>query len=436
MRIKTFEAATLQDALSLAKQELGEDAVVLNTRHVKANSLLGLRAGTKVEVTAAVDESVLVAAGGQTAGVGGQGPAAWGQAPQAMPQTDRSGFAIPDVRNGARPGFVIPNIQGADRPASAAPSVHSPAFDPRPAPPAAPVSAFSDSRPQAPAPQAIEILELRSELSRLTAVVQGLIKSGLSVAPCAPLTSQLGIDEDLLRGELADLAGISDPESLIAAITAKLAPFAMPPDISQSRIIALVGPTGVGKTTTLAKMAARFALEQGKKVALVTADTFRIGAVEQLRTYARIMGLPLEIALSPDDVAAGVEKHSDKDVVLIDTVGRSQRSRTHLQELKGFLDAAEGVQTHLVVSATLSRDIQREVVDAFSMFSPERLVITKLDESPIRGSILNLPLRTGLGISCTTAGQNVPQDIDFADAGKLAKMVVDTTVASTLEVAA
>lgn len=369
MRIKTFEAPTLQDALSRARQELGDEAIVLNTRHVKSSNLLGLRAGTKVEVTAAVDEP----APSDRLQVSGDG------CRETEPQAPTTNTQYP-----------TPNAQ-----------------------------------PPNPNPQAVEILELRSELTRLSAMVQGLIRSGMSVAPCAPLISQLGIDEDLCRGELADLAAIGNADALAAALTAKLTPFAMPPVLDQPRIIALVGPTGVGKTTTLAKLAARFALEQGKKVALVTADTFRIGAVEQLRTYARIMGLPLEIALSPDDVAAGIEKHRDKDIVLVDTVGRSQRSRTHLQELKGFLDAAEGVETHLVVSATLSGDVQREVVEAFSIFSPSRLVITKLDESPNRGALVNLPLRTGLGISYTTAGQNVPQDLDFADAGKLAKMVVD-----------
>ncbi len=376
MRIKTFEAPTLQDALSRARMELGEEAVVLNTRHVKSNSLLGLRAGAKVEVTAAVDEQV----------------------PGDRFQVSGDGYRVTEPQapttNTQR---LTPNAQ-------------------HPAP---------DTQPPVSSPQAVEILELRSELTRLSAMVQGLIRSGMSVAPCAPLISQLGIDEDLCRGELADLAGITNADALAAALAAKLAPFAMPLELDRPRTIALVGPTGAGKTTTLAKLAARFALEQGKKVALVTADTFRIGAVEQLRTYARIMGLPLEIALSPDDVAAGIEKHRDKDIVLVDTVGRSQRSRTHLQELKGFLEAAEGIETHLVVSATLSSDIQREVVEAFSIFSPTQLVITKLDESPNRGALVNLPLRTGLGLSCTTAGQNVPQDLDLADAGKLAKMVVD-----------
>jgi flagellar biosynthesis protein FlhF len=240
-----------------------------------------------------------------------------------------------------------------------------------------------------------------------------------------PLLKRLGIDDEIARGPLSDLCGIDDPESLTAALAAKLQPFACPPSLDEPRVIALVGPTGVGKTTTLAKLAARYSIEQGKSIALLTIDTFRIGAVEQLRTYARIMGLPLEVALSPDDVAAGLAKHRDKDLVLIDTVGRSQRSGDHLTEIKTFLDAAEDAERHLVVSASLAGETQKEVVERFAVFSPVRLIVTKLDESPDRAALVNLPLATGMGISCVTAGQNVPQDLEFADAGLLARLVVE-----------
>jgi len=271
-----------------------------------------------------------------------------------------------------------------------------------------------------------EVQQLRSELKQLTSVVQGLLGGrGFHSGVDKPLIVRMGVDEELARGVLSDLISIEDPATLTAALAGKTQAFATPPVLEGRSVIALVGPTGVGKTTTLAKLAAKFALEQGKKVALVTADTYRIGAVEQLRTYARIMGMPLEIALSPEEVGAGVEKHADKDVVLIDTVGRSQRNQDHLTELKSFLDAAGVHETHLVVAASLSSEIQREVVESFKLFSPSRLVITKLDESPDRGCLVNLPLRTGLGISCVTDGQNVPQDIDFADAGSIARLVME-----------
>ncbi|MCX8052930.1 MAG: flagellar biosynthesis protein FlhF [Armatimonadetes bacterium] len=377
MRIKTFEADTLQDALGLAREELGEDAVVLNTRQVKSPKMLGLRRSSRFEVTAAVDEGI----------------------ENTKPNVGTSEPA-PSLSN---PQNSIPNAQS-------------------------------------------EIAEIKWELQRLSLIVENLLtRRGSEPVKCTEAAgagaydntlSSLGIDEDVQHGTLSDLRGTGDPAMLTAALASKLEPFARPPSLDRPRVIALIGPTGVGKTTTLAKLAARYSIEQGKTVALITIDTFRIGAVEQLRTYARIMGLPLEVALSPEDVKAAVVKHRDKDVVLIDTVGRSQRSEEHLRDLKTFLDAAEGVEAHLLVSATLARETQFEVIERFALFSPVRLVVTKLDEAPNCGALVNLPLKTGLPISCVTAGQNVPQDLEFADASFLARMIVACPQVRRLEVAA
>lgn len=376
MRIKTFEAATMQEALSLARAELGEEAVVLNTRHVRAGGVLGLGGVTRVELTAAVDEC----------------------APAAPSQPSRRHSQ--EVGGGAESIAAVP----------------------------APYAVKAYSSAAAVAERDTELNQIRSDIRNLEAVVQRLLASASGRGQeggneGAPLLARLGVDEDLARGALGDLIAIEQPTELASALAAKMQSYAAPPVPDGHDIIAVVGPTGVGKTTTLAKLAARFALEQGRNVALVTADTYRIGAMEQLRTYARIMGLPLEIALSPDEVTAGVAKHRDKDVVLIDTVGRSQRSNEHLAELRAFVEAANPTDVYLCVAASLAGDVQREVVERFAALSPTRLVVTKLDESSNRGALVNLPLRTGLGISCMTAGQNVPQDIEFADAGVIARMV-------------
>ena len=394
MRIKTFEAPTMQEALTLARYELGDDAVVLNTKHVKAGGILGLRGQEKVELMAAIDDSA-------------PEPVAAGISQASVPATQL--YSQPVLAAAAKPVAV------------AAPAANS--F-------AAQLYAGASNVNMEPDP---EVKQLRSEIKELSSIVQSIMNMqpqihSQTVAPAKldkPLLLRLGVDEDLARGLLRDCLAEDDPMRLASMLAAKIQAFAVPPTIDSRQVIALVGPTGVGKTTTLAKLAAKFSLEQGKKVAMVTADTYRIGAVEQLRTYARIMGVSLEIALSPEEVAAGVEKHKDKDVVLIDTVGRSQRSEEHLIELKTFVDAARPTETYLVVAASLSSDVQREVVEKFTILSPTRLVVTKLDESPNRGCLVNLPLRTGLGISCTTAGQNVPQDIDFAEAGKIARLLME-----------
>ncbi|MEN6358121.1 MAG: flagellar biosynthesis protein FlhF [Armatimonadota bacterium] len=388
MRIKTFEAPTMQEALVLAKMELGEDAVVLNTKHVKAGGLLGLGGHGKVELMAAIED---IAESGE----------------QRAESTD----------------MQMPRFQGEA--AEPKPVMQAPQTIPS----AAPLAAKLYGTTAVATDGGSEIGQLRSELKELSAVVERLLAGqsiqSPSISQDKPLLIRCGVDEGIARGVLSDLLSIEDPTQLASMLAAKMQGFATPLVLDRRQVIAVVGPTGVGKTTTLAKLAAKFSLEQGKKVALVTADTYRIGAVEQLRTYARIMGVPLEIALSPEEVTADVAKHQDKDVVLIDTVGRSQRSDEHLQELKAFVDAASPTETHLVIAASLAPEIQQEAVEKFKVLSPTRLIITKLDESPSRGCVVNLPLRTGLGISCLTAGQNVPQDIDFADAGKIARVVLE-----------
>lgn len=385
MRIKTFEAPTMQEALVLAKNEFGENAVVLNTKHVKSGGLLGIGGSDTVQLMAAADDSA--------------------SSPVAV-------AAVP-----------VP-VHSLTAPVAAVAAEPTP-----PAMSSLAARLYSEARCAATPETDSEVSQLRSELKDLSALVHKLMGSAVDAPSVTlPLLTRIGVDEDIARGPLADLVNLSDPEALASGIASRIQAFVQPPVKSGRQVIAVVGPTGVGKTTTLAKLAAKFSLEQGKKVAMVTADTYRIGAVDQLKTYARIMGIPLEIALSPEEVAAGVQKHADKDVVLVDTVGRSQRSAEHLVELKSFVDAAAPTDTHLVIAASLSADIQREVVDKFAMLSPTKLIITKLDEAVSRGCLVNLPLRTGLGVSCITAGQNVPQDIDFAEAGKIARAVVSEVV--------
>ncbi len=190
----------------------------------------------------------------------------------------------------------------------------------------------------------------------------------------------------------------------------------------QSRI-AIVGPTGVGKTTTVAKLAAEFSLVRKKSVALLTLDTYRIGAVEQLATYARLLDIPLEVALSPEDAAAQAASHADKDVILIDTTGRSQRSREQLADLARFLRAADPTEVHLAVSASSQAAAQTEAVSSFGIMSPGRIVLTKLDECPQTGCILGLASASLLPFSYVTYGQDVPDDIAPAASEALAQLV-------------
>jgi flagellar biosynthesis protein FlhF len=239
----------------------------------------------------------------------------------------------------------------------------------------------------------------------------------------ARMLQECGVAPELLGLPNGKLAAVRDRAGLAAVLAEVMEKHTSCPTGSRS-VIALVGPTGVGKTTTLAKLAARYALAERKKVALITCDTFRIGGVEQIRVYARILNVPLEVVTSPRDMAEAIEKHADKDVILIDTIGRSQKNALHLGELKALLAPAKPSEVYLVLSACSSQSVQMDVVKSFSVLSPNRLVISKLDESDTLGCIVSLPMTTGLPISCVTNGQNVPDDLRIGEPKILASLVV------------
>ena len=193
---------------------------------------------------------------------------------------------------------------------------------------------------------------------------------------------------------------------------------------SKPKVVALIGPTGVGKTTTLAKIAAKFVLEQGARVALITADTYRISAVEQLKTYSDILGLPLEIVYNPEALRKAIEKHKDKQLILIDTAGRSQYNEYQMKELSGLLSIDADIEKHLVMSSTTKNSDGMELVNNFSICEPSRVIFTKVDETSTHGIILNVLHKRKLALSYLTTGQSVPDDIEPASLERLTEILL------------
>jgi flagellar biosynthesis protein FlhF len=241
----------------------------------------------------------------------------------------------------------------------------------------------------------------------------------------------------VLQDEL-DPQSLADPSLVRKALLAQVAmlvptdedlEFVKPRD-GRPRTIAFVGPTGVGKTTTLAKIAATMTLRDGIRVGLVTADTYRIAAVDQLRTYADILGLQLEVASGPSEMRAALDRCRDLDAVLIDTPGRSQNDTDRIADLRALIDAARPHETHLVLSGTAAERVLLREAEAFSTLGPDRVVLTKLDDAVTFGMLVSVVRRIGRRISWVTTGQEVPTDVERATSERLANLILGEPVKS------
>ena len=201
-------------------------------------------------------------------------------------------------------------------------------------------------------------------------------------------------------------------------------PVSRPIDVSgeHRRIVALVGATGVGKTTTIAKLAGQFRLEHQSRVGLLTVDAFRAAAVDQIGAFANALQIPLEVVRSPDEVEPALDRLTDLDLLLVDTVGQSPRETSSIHQLARLLKAICPDETHLVVDANSSILSARDCLAAFSKLSPTALILSKVDEVRTVAPSIAATLESSLGFSYMTTGQSVPHDIELANPIHLAEL--------------
>ena len=244
------------------------------------------------------------------------------------------------------------------------------------------------------------------------------------------------VDEKYANQILDELEKISNKGSnidyILSHIYQKLVlKFGQPKPIefqgSKPTVAFFIGPTGVGKTTTIAKVASRYKVDEGKKVAFLTADTYRIAATEQLRTYANILDMPLTIVYSSEEIQDAVRNLSEYDLILVDTAGFSHKNAAQCEDVKkliGGLSAGNKTEVYLVLSATTKyRDLQ-DMCNIYRTFADYRLIFTKLDETSCYGNLLNIHLYSGADLSYATYGQNVPDDIEVFNTQKIVKKLL------------
>ncbi len=202
----------------------------------------------------------------------------------------------------------------------------------------------------------------------------------------------------------------------------------------KAKVVLFIGPTGVGKTTTIAKIASKFKLEKQAKVAFITSDTYRIAAVEQLNTYASIIDCPVSVVYTSEELLDCVDQYKDYDLIMVDTAGRSHKAEEQMEELEDLIGALNAkkdqfdVELYLTLSVTTKNKDLKSICDRYNNIDNWALIFTKLDETCVLGNILNMKLYTGAPLSYTTSGQNVPNDIEVVDKQALAKHLLGGNV--------
>lgn len=291
---------------------------------------------------------------------------------------------------------------------------------------------------QAPAVRTDE--QLAKDLSEVKSLLQKLSRSGAGYVPNGQQVLARGMEQlqevevspEVAEVLLTGAAGSTGPnkageKELHELLLSGIVDILVSPTAANKHynLLAFVGPTGVGKTTTLAKLAAHFALFQQKNVGLVTIDTYRIGAVDQLRTYGEILGVPVEVVMTPKEFKKKVDDlRREKDIVLIDTTGRPSHNTMDLAELRRFLEKVVPLETFLVLSCTTkSKDLLR-IAENFKILNYTQLIFTKTDETQTLGSILNVVHTMQVPVAYLTNGQNVPNDIMTVKPHELAQMIL------------
>jgi len=410
MQVKVFESQDMATGLKMVREELGPDALILSTRTVR-NSKLGILGKSVLEITAAVDE---VRKNGRRQNDNEK--LSVRQPPAHKAYQQNSGQQQPEVKvpvgapvRGSEVSSEIDELKAMVQSLAGQVSLLTP----------------SDPQPSLP------VASLQPEVVRTTTTDDPLLKilqqNGVSLETSYTIAG--------FARETLSFQDLSQPDKLVSFLRETISSLLQisTPDFSQDdnqKRIALVGPTGVGKTTTLAKIAASYLSCYESSIAFITIDTYRIAAVEQLKVYGEIMHLPVEVVITPEQLEEALERHRDKNLILIDTAGRSPRDLVSIEELSGFFREELAIETHLVLSASTRDEELMEAVEHFSRLGINKTIFTKIDECRNLGVILNTQIRNPSPLSYITNGQRVPEDLLLLDQDTVPQLVIPSNEGS------
>ncbi|WJY28721.1 flagellar biosynthesis protein FlhF [Sporosarcina trichiuri] len=368
MKMKKYTADTMVQAMQQVRKDFGDEAVILSSTIVQPKGLLGMFRKKRVEVVAGFDEPAVLKESGL--------PSADEMVQSATSGPDPS---LEELKQDMREMKLL--LKAAKKSSS---------FD-----------QYPDS--MQPLLDRLTAQELKPELVRTAA--DRIFSCMKEEKTDFTEAEQRQIIKELLKEELADLP--------FGGVNLK------------KKYVNVLGPTGVGKTTTIAKIAARSLIENKRKVGFITTDTYRIAAIEQLRTYANLLQAPVEVAYTADDFRQALEKLADKDIVFIDTAGRNYKELKFVDDLKQLIDFNLEMETYLVLAATTKESDMRAIAEQFGEFPIGQFIFTKLDETESIGPVYNMVTDFQKGIAYMTDGQEVPEDLEEATVGNLLTLLLE-----------
>lgn len=424
MIIKKFQANTETEAIMLAKEDLGKDAIVMNIKTIKPKGLFSIFRKTRVEVTAAVDE-----------------------VNEKEKQQDRKVESkVSSQFNAQIDEKLHPELKKENNDSKEAKEleeklnnlaklleqqIESQKMEEKKADSAMNMQkemGKTDNKGREENEKTTE--EQKKEISEkgsLKSKSIDLILEQLTDNEVSYNYAKQIIDEITHAGNIRTL------DDMLACVYQKIIlklgetkPISFNKEDKKPKVIFFMGPTGVGKTTTIAKLSSKLILEEKKKIAIFTADTYRIAAVEQIKTYANILSIPVEVVYEGKDLKNILPKYKEYDYILVDTAGRSHKNKEQIDDLKTLFEAfsKNSISTYLVLSATTKYTDLKRITSLYNDISDYGLIFTKLDETDAIGNILNIKLDTGMPLSYVSYGQNVPDDIEVMNPQIIAKQVL------------